>query len=292
MRVFITGIRGFTGRYLAAELARLGHEVLGAVDILERETLTLQIQSFQPHWVFHLAAKSFAGDHDQSKLDQINVQGTLNLLHALVQLKHRPLGVLIPSSATVYDSSQITSEPVREDFPLKPHHAYAKSKLAMEQVVLSMFDRLPLILVRPFNYTGVGQSIRFIIPKMIHHFSQRLSSIELGNILISREFMDVETVVQIYIALMRSSHRQVIVNVCQGRCYSLQSILESLSQMAGYTIEVVQHPDLVRRHEPSILQGDPTFLMKLIDVQHSPTSEDLMALLTKMYHHAKLRAVF
>ncbi len=56
-------------------------------------------------------------------------------------------------------------DPITEHTPTAPVSHYACSKLAMELMARTWFDRLPILITRPFNYIGRGQAQAFLATK-------------------------------------------------------------------------------------------------------------------------------
>ena len=278
--VLVTGHSGFTGQVMAEALHRRGMQVIPlACDITDKEAVKSWVTRASPDWVIHLAAQSFVGDADAEAFYRVNVFGTLNLMEALDGLKKPPARVLLASSANVYGAPVI--EQIHEQVVPAPMNHYACSKLVMEHMVSPWFERLPMVIVRPFNYTGVGQDERFLIPKIIDHFARRAPIIELGNLEVSRDFSDVRDVVAAYLALLDSDVCGVKVNICSGQVTSLRAIIAAMNALAGYTIDVRVNPAFVRANDLLVLRGDHRLLCELVgyvpSISLSQTLADMFA---------------
>ncbi|HES77200.1 MAG TPA: NAD-dependent epimerase/dehydratase family protein [bacterium] len=272
--VLVTGASGFTGRHMIDALKARGYRVVGLgvapsqadvmlpCDLTDAASVRQAVAQAQPDYVIHLAALSFVGHGDAEAFYRVNVFGTLNLLEALAALPVKPRKVLIASSANVYGTPDV--EVIDESICPAPVNHYACSKLAMEHMARTWFDRLPTIITRPFNYTGPGQDERFLIPKIVGHFQRGAREIELGNLDVSRDFSDVSDVVNAYVALVESDAASVIVNVCSGRATSLREVIAMMNTMAGYDIEVRVNPAFVRQNEIPRMLGDNAALRKLV----------------------------
>ncbi|MYN39236.1 NAD-dependent epimerase/dehydratase family protein [Duganella sp. FT109W] len=267
-RALITGLSGFTGQYVARELRAAGYQVFGtitpghtagegefAVDLLDRAGLAAVIREVQPDVVAHLAAIAFVGHGDVDQIYRVNVVGTRNLLDALAAAEKKPSAVLLASSANIYGNTDVGV--IGEDVPAAPANDYAVSKLSMEYVARLWQDKLPLIVVRPFNYTGVGQHENFLLPKIVSHFRRKATDIELGNLHVWRDFSDVRMVAQSYRKLLAApSAIGQTFNICSGHGYSLGEALDMMSEIAGYKINVHVNPAFVRANEVVRLVGD------------------------------------
>jgi len=259
----VTGANGFTGRYVAVELERAGYDVVQmqargdpaavAVDLSNRVAVRDAVERLQPRVVIHLAAISFVAHEDVDELYRVNIVGTRNLLEALARLENPPRHVLLASSANIYGNA---SGDLDEQVAPAPANDYAVSKFAMELMSRQFQDVLPMTLVRPFNYTGLGQSERFLIPKIVGHFQRREARLELGNLDISRDFNDVRNIAAVYTGLVDLPGRGVVYNVSSGVEHTLLDVVEMMRQISGHSMEVVVNPAFVRDNEVKRLRGD------------------------------------
>lgn len=259
MKILLTGTSGFTGEHLMKQAEVQGHEVVPLeADLTDREAIRSGLVKLTFDAVVHLAAISFVDHADDAAFYAVNTVGTTQLLSALSELSTQPRCVLLASSANVYGNCEIS--PIAEEQLPAPVNHYAASKLAMELMAKSYSDRLPIIITRPFNYTGVGQSPDFLIPKLVSHFKSRSPTIELGNLHVEREFNDVRMVCDTYLRLVSEGQVGEIYNICSGQPYTLQTVIDLLILLTGHNPEIKVKPKYVRQNEVVRLCGDPAKL--------------------------------
>lgn len=285
-RALITGIHGFTGRYMAAELKAHGYEVIGLgsrpgaepgyrqADLMDATGLRALLADIQPEVVIHLAALAFVGHGDANAFYEVNLIGTRNLLEAITASDKSPECVLLASSANVYGNASAGT--LGEATTPAPANDYAVSKLAMECMASLWHDRLPIVIARPFNYTGVGQAENFLLPKIVAHFRRKEEKIELGNLDVWRDFSDVRSVVQAYRALLDIRPLGQTVNVCSGQTYSLREILAICQAITGYKLQVEVNSAFVRANEVKTLCGDNSRLRTLLGTWDTPPLEETL----------------
>lgn len=271
-KVLITGATGFTGRYLAPRLAAAGYEVHGtaqggdhgdvdgiatlhSIDLTDSRAVEQVVGDVSPAKVVHLAAIAFVGHSDIAEMYRTNILGTRNLLEALASAAVRPAAVLIASSANIYGNSR--SGKLDESVTPSPANDYAVTKVATENLVALYRDRLPLIVTRPFNYTGVGQSTDFVIPKIVDHARRRAATIELGNLDVERDFSDVRSIADIYRRLLDCPAAiGGTFNICSGRHYSLAEVIALIEEISGHEMRIAVNPAFVRKNDVHTLYGD------------------------------------
>ena len=272
----VTGLRGFTGRHVAAELTAAGYQVVGLegdagfnrpkVDLSNRAQVIDAIAQVQPDVVIHLAAIAFVAHGDNDAIYQTNLIGARHLLEGLAACSKQPKAVILASSANVYGNAQTAI--LDESCPPQPANDYAVSKIAMEYMARLWFDKLPIMITRPFNYTGVGQSLDFLIPKIVRHFADNAEEIELGNINVWRDFSDVRDIARAYRALIAHGMTGETYNLCSGTAWSLGEVLALMTDIAGYRIKVNVNPAFVRANEVKKLVGSRSKLDTLLG--HTP----------------------
>jgi len=293
----VTGINGFTGRHLVNELRQSGFAISGIgqqpsqfadvkfieCDLTNRNSAIEAVRLLRPDVVFHLAGIAFAANDDVETIYRTHILGTRNLLDALTLCRHKPTSVLLASSANIYGNAAVKF--ITETTPPAPANDYAVSKLAMEYMAYLWLDKLPIVIARPFNYTGRWQSTQFLIPKIVDHFRRKAAVIELGNLDVVRDFSDVRTVAYCYRRLVETAPSRgsgcEAFNTCSGIGISLHDVLQMMREISGHDLEVRVNPAFVRSNEVKTLIGTRAKLESAIGaVQDIPFYETL----EWMYH--------
>lgn len=275
MRILLTGATGFTGRHFMEVAQQRGHEVLRFDhNLCDAVRLLRAMDALEFTYVVHLAAISFTAHTDFPALYDVNLFGTLNLLDALVSRGGALDKVLLTSSANVYGNATVT--PIDETVVPAPVNHYATSKLAMECMAKTYLDRLPLLITRPFNYVGPGQSESFVIPKLVRSFHGRAAMVELGNLDVEREFNDVRMVCEAYLGLLEQGQVGETYNICTGRTYALREIIRVLGSLTGHDPEIRVNPTFVRENEIKRLCGNPAKLVNAVGLLDCPPLEETL----------------
>lgn len=285
-RILITGSSGFTGCYVIKELLNLGYEVFGltsdcsvtgtTIDLNDQNAVNSVIDYVKPTSVIHLAAIAYVDHGFESDFVKVNVEGTSCFLNQLRKFSSSLDNVIVASSANIYGNS-VTGRPISEDTVPNPQNLYAESKLLMEERIKSDFTDLPITIVRPFNYTGVGQSINFLVPKIVQAFKDRRSVLRLGNIEVSRDFSDVRFVARAYSKLVENNISGELLNICSGRSYSIRWILQFCEKFTRHKMIVASDEKLRRANEVNTLWGDPSHMLKVLGKASMYTLDDTLS---------------
>jgi GDP-4-dehydro-6-deoxy-D-mannose reductase len=273
MRALITGGKGFVGQWLAAHLKSHGDEVAVIdveTDVADGAALRRVMADVAPEAVYHLAAMTHVGEswEDPSQVLRVNVLGTAEILAAA-----RAVGggarVLVVSSAEVYGVVTPDQLPLGEDTPTAPASPYAASKLAAEAVALQAWRGYgqPVVIVRPFNHIGPGQSPNFFVPALAKRIVEArrsgARSLRVGTLTTRRDFTDVRDVVTAYRLLVERGVPGEVYNVCSGRDVAMSEVAAHLLALAGAELTLETDPELVRPVDVPVLRGNPEHLREV-----------------------------
>src|SRR5262249_50548134 len=159
----------------------------------------------KPTHIVHLAGvPSISGVRaNPAQAWQVNVMGTLDLARAL--LAHAPdCALIFAGSSESYGASAISGEPLTELHPLQPMNEYAATKSAADLALGALaMSGLKAIRFRPFNHTGPGQTLDFVVPAFAHQIARiekglQSPTIQVGNLDVKRDFLDVRDIVDAY----------------------------------------------------------------------------------------------
>ena len=268
MNCLVTGGAGFIGSNLTKALLEVGHSVRildnfstgkrenlgpfeGKIEVIEGDLRSYHIVHEAVRdieVVFHQGALPSVprSINDPITTNQVNVEGTLNILDAAKDAGVRR--VIYASSSSIYGENPAL--PKQEDMTPLPISPYAVAKLAGEKYCQA-FTRsygLETVALRYFNVFGTGQDPKSqyaaVIPLFITAF------LDGGQIRIngdgeqSRDFTFIDNVVQ---ANMKAATAQdasgEVFNVACGDRTSLNQILDNLRKVTEVDVEVIYDQD-------------------------------------------------
>jgi len=247
-RTLVTGDKGFVGKYAVANIPETtGLTTLNpGIDIRNKESILDCLNTFQPEAVLHLAAMSFVPESFKSPeaAFEVNFLGTLRLLEALTEtgFKGRFLYVGTGDAYGKVDPSEL---PIRETRLLRPLNPYAVSKAATEALCFQWSQTGPfeIVMARPFNHIGAGQSPNFSISNFAKQIAEiaaglRPAVLNVGNLEATRDFTDVRDVVRAYELMLTHARNGEIYNVCSGIERSIRTLLKRLLDLSGVAAEI------------------------------------------------------
>ena len=290
MKVLITGIAGFAGSHLAELARREGTEVVGTVlpgaatdnlaavgkdvvtvpcDLTEPGAAARVLAATRPDRVFHLAGAAVVGTSWARRADVLrtNLEGTFQLLEGL---REHSVPCLLVSSGEVYGTVSADAQPIAEDRPLSPVSPYALSKACLELYAgyYARAERLPLVIVRPFNHVGPRQTPGFVWSDIARQIAAiehgRLPpALEIGTVTTRRDFTDVRDMVRAYWLLLERAAPGEIYNAASGRAVAIREVLDGFLALARCSIEVRPSAERLRPVDLPLLLGDASRLRRL-----------------------------
>jgi UDP-glucose 4-epimerase len=280
-RVLITGGAGFIGRWLAKRCIEAGDTVyivdnlsVGRLenlaelngrfefiqaDVRYTEQLASCLKRNAIQIVYHLAALHYIPYCEAHPLEtfEVNVQGTLSVLGAMraaqvQRIVFASTGALYPPLAT----------PLSEETPVEPQDIYGLSKLNGENIIDYYAKRYQLqpTIVRLFNCYGPYETNPHLLPHILATLKQGARELTLGNLHPKRDYIYVEDVAEGFYRLGNCPRAVGVFNLGSGTEYSVQEVVDIISQELGEKLSVVQDPARMRAVDKPHQCADVTHL--------------------------------
>ncbi|MBW2974480.1 GDP-mannose 4,6-dehydratase [Candidatus Woesearchaeota archaeon] len=309
MKALITGITGFVGSHLADFLLSKGYDVWGIVrwrsttenisgiksrlkiieaDLNDSHSFYNAINKIKPEEIYHLAAQSFVPTSWTAPADTMktNVIGTINLFEAVRKAAIDPK-IQVAGSSEEYGMVLPNEIPIKETNPLRPLSPYGVSKVAQDMLSYQYFKSygLKTVVTRGFNHTGPRRGEVFICSNFAKQIvevekGKKKPVIKVGNLKAKRDFTDVRDMVRGYHLALQKGTAGERYNICSGKAYSMQEVLDKLLKLSDVDIKVEKDPERMRPSDVPILLGDNTKFTKATgwkpEISFEQTLKDIM----------------
>ncbi len=282
-KILITGAGGFVGTHLIRALKEAGEvEIFASVfkstsdistllsedhiiagDLTDFAFTEQLVKTSQPDVIYHLAAISIVTDDPSQTTAVMSTNSTIsfNILES-TRLYAPHARFISICSANVYGLVGASDLPIKESTPLRPLNAYAVSKITQEMLSLEyhLAYGLDVVILRPFNHTGPGQTESFLLPALAKQFASIQKGaepvIEIGNTESSRDYTDVRDMVRAYILASEKCLSGEVYNIGSGVSYKTRAIIEMFEEVSGIKVTIKEKDQLVRKSDVPILVAD------------------------------------
>jgi len=242
----VTGAAGFVGRHLVEALRAAGWKVRtasrrGPADLVG-DLRRIPLRGISVDVVFHLAGFS----SPQASVDHAGDAFELNAaVTARIVRELRAGRTVIASTCQVYGPR---ADAATESSPLSPRNPYAASKVCGEALALA--SGRDVVILRPFNHTGPGQTGDFVCPAIARQIvraeaGRGSATLEVRALSPRRDFFDVRDMAQAYRLAAERGRRGEVYNVSTGMPVSIEFIARSLAGMSRVPVRIrgVRGPD-------------------------------------------------
>ena len=273
MKALITGAKGFVGSHLTAELEANGYEVVRCdliaddnivpMDIMDSKMTFEVINNNKPDVLINMAGQANVGlSWKKPQLTvALNTIGLVNILEAARE-SDPSIRIITIGSSDEYGNLGEKGKNVTEDIRVNPMTPYAISKVAQNSFARLYYSAygMNVCMVRFFNLVGAGQAKGFIVPD----FASGIAEVErgereylsVGNLESARDFTHVKDAVRAVRLIAEKGHAGEIYNVCSGKTYTAQEILDKLINMAKTDINVRRDPLKMRPSDTPVVCGN------------------------------------
>ena len=317
VNVFITGITGFIGPFIAKKFIHEGYNVYGLIrhspyrnldaltpilkklhliegDIRDFHSVNSAIRASKPDIVIHAAALtpvrlSFV---DPFQYIHVNYEGTANVVHAIIENTPKAR-MILASTGEVYGFNP-NKKAIKEDAQLNPTMPYAVSKMAADhyvQMAMKLYD-LKATILRFFNTYGrreKGFFTEYVIAAMLNG-----ETVYVGLPNATRDYMYIDDHIQAYtLAIENESSIGEVYNVSAGNPNSNREYVKTISELVGFKGKIVYgeyppgYPPRPAIMDPIYIVGDSNKIREKLGWKPSVTLNEGLKKTINMFIKAK-----
>lgn len=264
--VFITGITGQDGAYLAKLLLEKGYKVYGGyrrlstpnfwrleelgiknkitlieVDLLDSGNLIRTLNDTEPDEVYNLAAQSFVAVSFEKPVltGQVTALGVTNLLEA-VRIVNPGIKLYQASSSEMF--GKVQENPQKESTPFYPRSPYAVAKLYGHWMTINYRESFNIFACSGilFNHESPLRGIEFVTRKITDAAARiktgKQDYLEVGNLNAKRDWgFAGDFIRSIWMMLQQKEPEDFV--IATGEAHSVRELIEQAFKYIGYEID-------------------------------------------------------
>ncbi|MEA1986705.1 MAG: GDP-mannose 4,6-dehydratase [Candidatus Marinimicrobia bacterium] len=278
-KILITGSNSFTASHFIQYLKRIQNiELVGMdknisknikeyqVDLLNYGKVYDVISKEKPNYIIHLVGLN--KDKNPINFYKSNLFTTINLLESIYQNRLLDTKILLISSSAVYGipGNKVVNE---NDIP-RPINYYGNSKLSMEEIAFQYIRNfnLKINIARPFNAIGNNQPESFVISSFIKKLldikiNKKSPIIKVGNLMVKRDFIDVDDLADAYWKILQLSYFGEIYNIGSGKSIGIDEVLGKIINLMEIDVKIEIDKNIFRNNDIPDLVSDISKIKKI-----------------------------
>lgn len=312
-KVFITGITGQDGSYLAESLLDKGYQVYGLTrrtstqnfarinhiihhpnlelvsgDLIDQQSLTFALQNIQPDEIYNLAAQSFV----KTSFEQPVLTGEFTALGVVRMLEAMRLAC---PDAKFYQASssemfgKVRETPQKETTPFYPRSPYGIAKVYGHYITVNYRESYNLFNVSGilFNHESPRRGLEFVTRKIVNAVARiklgKQKYVELGNLEAKRDWGYAKDYVEAMWLMLQQDKPEDYV-VATGETHSVKEFLQIACEVVGlknWENYYKHNPKFDRPAEVDLLIGDASKAKKQLKWKPSVTFQELVQLMVE-----------
>lgn len=259
-RILITGASGFIGGHLYSKFKKKGSKIKR----LRKEdwpNVNKIVKLFRPTEIYHFAA--YGNSYDQQnvfKTYKANLSNLLNLLHTTNKINYKVFVNIGSSSEYGMKNASMNEANI-----LEPTTYYASSKAAGTLLarVWALKEGKPIVTVRPFTVTGIGEQENHLIPTLIRSclLQEKMKFVPEPI----HDFIDVDDLISgiLLVAKNAKKYPGEVFNIGNGKQYSNLEVKRIVEKITGKKASVELTESLRSYDTPTMWVADNSKIRRL-----------------------------